>query len=490
VAPRRPRRRRLAAPGAAGRRRAAPGAHAPPTLAALLDALASERRLVDELTATMRRQREAVGADDLQAVDDSVFATHRLLATLGQARQRRRGVNRALCGHEDVPLRLLDEVVGAQMTDALRGARDGLQESAEALATRWTLNRRVLRHALANGDQLVHVLGGAPATCARRATGPRRSPGRGPRRRPARRPHGLSRGASHVTRLDPQRRAHAIQAQQTAMQVISQNVANAETPGYTRQRAELTANFPQRFPYGVVGTGVGVQNITRARDALLDVSYRKDAGNAAGSELRRDLLTAARGGVRRAVGHRARRRHGTPSGRGGPTSAKRAHQRRRAQRRAAAGPHGGGAAQHVRAARRRHARAGAGCGSTSRCASSRRRRPGGAAQRPHRGERERRARAPTTLRDQRDRLLDQIAGLGDTRVFERPDGSVQVVVGNLTIVDGIPRQEQVRASTSRPRGRPGTAASGCASRARPPTGAIARGRSRSRRATSGATSSR
>jgi hypothetical protein len=150
----------------------APGAHAPPTLAALLDALASERRLVDELTATMRRQREAVGADDLQAVDDSVFATHRLLATLGQARQRRRGVNRALCGHEDVPLRLLDEVVGAQMTDAMRGARDGLQESAEALAHEVELNRRVLRHALANGDQLVHVLGGAPADV--------RAPGYGP----------------------------------------------------------------------------------------------------------------------------------------------------------------------------------------------------------------------------------------------------------------------------------------------------------------------
>src|SRR5215207_5907568 len=69
----------------------APGAHAPATLLALVDALGSERRLVDELTATMRRQRAAVAVDDLQAVDDSVFATHRLLATLGQARQRRKG---------------------------------------------------------------------------------------------------------------------------------------------------------------------------------------------------------------------------------------------------------------------------------------------------------------------------------------------------------------------------------------------------------------
>jgi len=141
----------------------APGTHTPGTLATLLDALGSERRLVDELTATMRRQRAAVAVDDLQAVDDSVFATHRLLATLGQARQRRKAVNRLLCGHEEVPLRLLGEVVGAQMTDALRDACEALQESAESLSREVELNRRVLRDALAHGDQLVHALGGAPA---------------------------------------------------------------------------------------------------------------------------------------------------------------------------------------------------------------------------------------------------------------------------------------------------------------------------------------
>src|SRR5215207_3596145 len=82
----------------------------------------------------------------------------------------------------------------------------------------------------------------------------------------------------------------AIQTQQTAMQVTSQNIANAETPGYTRQRAELAAGYPQSFPWGSIGTGVGVQTVTRARDALLDVAYRNDAGNAVGSALRRDLL--------------------------------------------------------------------------------------------------------------------------------------------------------------------------------------------------------
>ena len=57
---------------------------------ALVGAMQSERKLVDDLTQTMRRQRAAVAGDDLDGLDDSVFATHRLVQTLGEARRRRR----------------------------------------------------------------------------------------------------------------------------------------------------------------------------------------------------------------------------------------------------------------------------------------------------------------------------------------------------------------------------------------------------------------
>ena len=139
------------------------GPHAPATLDALLDSLKSERKLLEDLAATMRRQRAAVGGDDLQTVDDTVFATHRILATLGQARLRRRQLSRLLAGVDEFPMRELEEVVGPQMTDPLRGARDELHASAQALSREVDVNRRVLRDALANGDQLVHALGGAPA---------------------------------------------------------------------------------------------------------------------------------------------------------------------------------------------------------------------------------------------------------------------------------------------------------------------------------------
>jgi flagellar hook-associated protein 1 FlgK len=82
----------------------------------------------------------------------------------------------------------------------------------------------------------------------------------------------------------------AIAAHQTAVQVVSQNVANAETEGYSRQRAELVPGTPQRFGYGSVGTGVQVQNVVRLRDTMLDANYRREAASAESFGLRRDVL--------------------------------------------------------------------------------------------------------------------------------------------------------------------------------------------------------
>ena len=82
----------------------------------------------------------------------------------------------------------------------------------------------------------------------------------------------------------------AIAAHQSAMQVTSHNVANAETPGYTRQRAMLVESWPAVMPYGNLGTGVFVHDVTQIRDTLLDATYRRETSNASGFGLRRDLL--------------------------------------------------------------------------------------------------------------------------------------------------------------------------------------------------------
>jgi len=72
-------------------------------------------------------------------------------------------------------------------------------------------------------------------------------------------------------------------AQQTALYTTSQNIANANTPGYSRQRV----NFVQTEPYpaasmnrpqipGQMGTGVEAGSIERVREQFLDVQYRNE----------------------------------------------------------------------------------------------------------------------------------------------------------------------------------------------------------------------
>ena len=118
---------------------------------AMTEALATERRLIDELISIMRRQRSAVGDDDLQSVDDSVFATHRVLATLSEARSRRQTLNQLLGYREDLAIQSLNETLGERLSAELGAARERLSAAARNLSAEVSINRRLLRAALA-GD--------------------------------------------------------------------------------------------------------------------------------------------------------------------------------------------------------------------------------------------------------------------------------------------------------------------------------------------------
>lgn len=70
-------------------------------------------------------------------------------------------------------------------------------------------------------------------------------------------------------------------AQQSALYTVGQNIANANTPGYTRQRVTFEASTPYPTPgmnrpgvTGQLGTGVDAKTIERVRDQFLDVQYR------------------------------------------------------------------------------------------------------------------------------------------------------------------------------------------------------------------------
>jgi hypothetical protein len=132
----------------------------------LSDVLGTERKLLEELVQVMQRQRAAVGADDLQALDDSVFATYRVLATLGEARRRRKSVNRLLGGAEDMNVNELEDILGDRATPALIAARDALLTAATSLSREVDANKQVLHTAMDNGNDYVQKLFGGPQPTA------------------------------------------------------------------------------------------------------------------------------------------------------------------------------------------------------------------------------------------------------------------------------------------------------------------------------------
>ena len=72
----------------------------------------------------------------------------------------------------------------------------------------------------------------------------------------------------------------ALQTQQWAMNVTGQNISNANTPGYSRQTANIQATAPWNSTNSSnpmsVGTGSTVDSITRARDAFVDRQFRSE----------------------------------------------------------------------------------------------------------------------------------------------------------------------------------------------------------------------
>lgn len=75
----------------------------------------------------------------------------------------------------------------------------------------------------------------------------------------------------------------ALTTQQAALYTTGHNVANANTPGYTRQRVNFATTSPYPSPAlnrpqipGQIGTGVKAGDIQRIRDSFTDMQYRTE----------------------------------------------------------------------------------------------------------------------------------------------------------------------------------------------------------------------
>lgn len=79
-----------------------------------------------------------------------------------------------------------------------------------------------------------------------------------------------------------------LQAAQTGLTVVSQNISNANTPGYVRAEAQFTPNL-----LGGIGGGVSVQAVTRAADRFLAAAQRLAYATQGAATARADLLDRA-----------------------------------------------------------------------------------------------------------------------------------------------------------------------------------------------------
>jgi len=127
----------------------------------LIRAMRDEHAVLEDLVTTLERQRRAVTRDDIDAVNDSVFAAHRLLSAYREARTRRRSVVTVACGGGEGSLEDLDLAPGVLLSDDERLARTDLRLAARRLVAAVDQNRKLLQAAMSSGEAFFRILTGA-----------------------------------------------------------------------------------------------------------------------------------------------------------------------------------------------------------------------------------------------------------------------------------------------------------------------------------------
>lgn len=83
-----------------------------------------------------------------------------------------------------------------------------------------------------------------------------------------------------------------INVAQTTIDVTAHNIANANTEGYSRQRAKISASRPMSTvnAMGQIGTGAQVDAIQRVRDTFLDYQIRGESSSLGKNQVRSNFL--------------------------------------------------------------------------------------------------------------------------------------------------------------------------------------------------------
>lgn len=125
----------------------------------LSGALRHELRLLEDVRHALQRQRAAVAANDVEAIDDSVAAVGRTLFTLEEARRRRAGLIRQLLGNlGDGSIEELERALGATLPAPIAETRAAVRRAAESVRREGLINQTVLRRCLEAGDAFLQDL--------------------------------------------------------------------------------------------------------------------------------------------------------------------------------------------------------------------------------------------------------------------------------------------------------------------------------------------
>jgi flagellar hook-associated protein 1 FlgK len=81
-------------------------------------------------------------------------------------------------------------------------------------------------------------------------------------------------------------------ASQRALHVTGHNISNVNTPGFSRQRLNVTQSNPMALPggQGMIGSGVDTHSITQLRDEFLDFKIRQEMTTGGEWDVRAEML--------------------------------------------------------------------------------------------------------------------------------------------------------------------------------------------------------
>ena len=83
-------------------------------------------------------------------------------------------------------------------------------------------------------------------------------------------------------------------AQQLAIEVTGQNIANVQTEGYSRQEINFEALNPRSFNLGQLGTGVRVVGVERSHDKFLFSQILSEGDGLGQYGVRKDVFDHAK----------------------------------------------------------------------------------------------------------------------------------------------------------------------------------------------------